>query len=309
MASARWLWRLAATLGALAAAAVVLATLSASRAVRLDGGAIDALLDACRTYLLPEPRVASIAVIALASLGVAVFVLGARALTRNLAALARFRRTVHLSGRLTICGRVVQVVADPVPRAFCAGWVRPRVYVSQGAIEQLQADELRAVVVHEDHHARRRDPLRLLVIAVLGEALFFMPVMRRLRERYAQLAEIAADEAATRAAGAQPLAGALMRFGESTVPGIVVGIAPERVDALLGEHPRWELSLSLLGAGLLSIGAIAAAALATASSMPANSISGSQLAAQACMLAMTLGPVLVGCWLLLTASRPLRAHR
>ena len=309
MASARWLWRLAATLGALAAAAVILATLSAIRAVRLDGGAIDALLDACRTYLLPQPRVASIAVVALASLGVAVFALAARAVARNLAALARFRRSAYVSARLTVGGRVVHVVDDPAALAFCAGWVRPRVYVSRGAIEQLSRDELRAVVAHEDHHARRRDPLRLLVIAVLGEALFFMPVMRRLRERYAQLAEVAADQAATRAAGAQPLAGALMRFGERSIPGIVVGIAPERVDALLGEHPRWQLSLTLLAAGVLSVAAIVAAALATAGSMPANAISGSQLAAQGCMLAMTLGPVLVGCWLLLTATRPRRAHR
>lgn len=309
MASARWLWRLAATLGALAAAAVGLATLSAARAVRLDGGAIGALLEACQTYLLPQPRVASIAAVVLASLGVTVFALGARALARNLAALSRFRRTVHVGGRVTVCGRVVHVVADPVPRAFCAGWVRPRVYVSQGAIEQLEADELRAVVAHEDHHARRRDPLRLLVIAVLSEALFFMPVMRRLRERYAQLAEVAADEAATRAAGTQPLAAALMRFGETSVPGAVVGIAPERVDALLGEPPRWELSLSLLGAAVVSVGALAAAALATAASMPAHSVSASQLAAQACMLAMTLGPVLVGCWLLLTFTRPQRARR
>ena len=164
------------------------------------------------------------------------------------------------------------------------------------------------MVAHEDHHARRRDPLRLLVIAVLGEALFFMPVMRRLRERYAQLAELAADEAATRAAGAQPLAAALLLFGESTMPGVVVGIAPERVDALLGRSPRWELPLSLLSAAIVSVAAISVTALATASSMPARAISASQLAAQACMLAMTVGPVLVGCAMLLAATRSLRAR-
>ena len=309
VASARWLWRLAATLGLLAAAAVTLASASALRAVHLDGGALATLLATCRSYLLPDLRVASIAVVALAGLGVAVLVLGARALARELTALARFRRGVRVSDRVRVGGRVVQVVADPVARAFCAGWMRPRVYVSQGAIDELEADELRAVVAHEDHHARRRDPLRLLVIAVLADALFFMPVMRRLRERYAQLAELDADEAARRAVGAQPLAAALMRFGETTVPGVVVGIAPERVDALLGQPPRWQLSLSLLSAAIVSVAAIAVTALATASSIPSDALSGSQLAAQACMLAMTLGPVLLGCTMLLGAARTLRARR
>ena len=309
MTSARWLWRLAAALGALAAAAVALAALSALRAVRLDGGAIDALLSACQSYLLPEPRAASVAVVALASLSATVCLLGARALIRQLAALRGFRRTVRVSGRAVSGDRTVWIVADPAPQAFCAGWLRPRVYVSEGALQQLAGDELRAVIAHEDHHARRRDPLRLLVIAILGEALFFMPVMRRLRERYAQLAELAADEAATRAAGTQPIAAALLRFGETAVPGVVVGIAPERVDALLGQPARWELSLSLLSAGVVSVAAISATALATASAMPADAISSSQLAAQACMLAMTVGPVLVGCSLLLTATRPLRARR
>ena len=105
------------------------------RAVRLDGGAIDALLDACRTYLLPQPRVASIAVVALASLGVAVFALGARALARNLVALARFRRTVHVSDRLTVRGRVVRSrpLVTVRPPAGAAPWFPERRVVDGGA--------------------------------------------------------------------------------------------------------------------------------------------------------------------------------
>ena len=88
MTSPLWLWRLAVALGAVAAGAIALAALSATRAVRLDDGALHALLDACRSYLLPQPRAASIAVVVLASLGVAVLALGARALLRELSALA-----------------------------------------------------------------------------------------------------------------------------------------------------------------------------------------------------------------------------
>ena len=57
MTSPLWLWRLAVALGAVAAGAIALAALSATRAVRLDDGALHALLDACRSYLLPEAPV------------------------------------------------------------------------------------------------------------------------------------------------------------------------------------------------------------------------------------------------------------
>ena len=55
----------------------------------------------------------------------------------------------------------VNVVNDSSPEAFCAGFLRPRVYVSRGAVELLTPDELRAVLQHEHHHWRMRDPLRL----------------------------------------------------------------------------------------------------------------------------------------------------
>src|SRR5206468_1717236 len=38
------------------------------------------------------------------------------------------------------------------PLAFCAGWLRPRVFVSRAAVERLSGAELRAVLAHEAHH-------------------------------------------------------------------------------------------------------------------------------------------------------------
>ena len=139
--------------------------------------------------------------------------------------------------------------------AFCAGWLRPRVYVSTAVLDRLSSAELRAVLAHEQHHGALRDPLRLAVSRVLCQALFFLPVLRPLHDRYADVAEISADAAALEASGGAPgpLASAMLAFG-ATPAGGVVGISPERVDVLLGEARRaWRLPRLLLVAALLTL--------------------------------------------------------
>jgi Zn-dependent protease with chaperone function len=104
--------------------------------------------------------------------------------------------------------------------AFCHGYLRPVVYVSHGLVEELSPDELRAVLAHEAEHARRRDPLRLLLGMALSRALFFLPVADEMRERAAVAAELTADNRAVREAGVPPLASALrkMILGETRQP-------------------------------------------------------------------------------------------
>src|SRR5262249_24318073 len=82
------------------------------------------------------------------------------------------------------------------PTALCAGLPRPRLYVTTAALEILSPTELEAVLAHEAHHRRRRDPLRLAVAQVLADALYFLPAVRRLAEHHALLTEIDADAAA-----------------------------------------------------------------------------------------------------------------
>ena len=96
--------------------------------------------------------------------------------------------------------------------AFCAGWLRPRVYVSTGVLGRLSDSELRAVLAHEQHHGALRDPLRLAVSRVLCQALFFLPVLRPLHDRSADVAELRADAAALEASNGAtaPLASPLL---------------------------------------------------------------------------------------------------
>ena len=132
---------------------------------------------------------------------------------------------------VAVGGVAVRVIADGRPRAFCHGLLRPQIFVSSGTLAALGHTELKALLAHERHHARRRDPLRFAVARVLGGALFFLPALPALLERYTDEAELAADEAALREGqNVAALAAALLAFDERGG-----GVHPARVDRLLGD--------------------------------------------------------------------------
>ena len=201
-------------------------------------------------FTYPTVNGAGALLLAIAALGAAAVTTAARASWRQRSGYRGFIGHIGPLKPLQIDPRV-KVIADPRPQAFCAGFLHPTVYVSQRTIELLTDAELEAVLAHEHHHRRVRDPLRLACGLILSEALFFVPVLRPLCDRYSDFAELSADRAAVRAsAGRQaPLASALLVFDESGPPG-VTGISPERVDSLQGRPVKWRLPLWLLVASI-----------------------------------------------------------
>lgn len=308
MGSARWLYRLGLALAAVALSALVLATGLALTSVDLRAPDLGALIAACRAALSPQLSWPALAVALLGSLSFATFALGVRSVARQGIQRRRYLRRLAVVDSLEVDGTTVFLFDDERPQAFCAQLVRPRIYLSTGALIALDDDELRAVLAHERHHQQRRDPLRLLVARALGDGLFFLPVLRRLRQRYAELAEMAADDAAVAATGNRSiLASALLRFGERADPQVVVGIAPERVDHLLGERARWELPASLLVGALVTLGGLMAIGAAAASSSTGAGMSLPFVVAQLCAVAITAAPAIFGAVLLIAATRRLRA--
>ena len=186
----------------------------------------------------PAANVAALVVVFLALLGFAVTVMTVLGAAREIAASFRFGRRMRASDPGLL--EDAFVFDDERPRAFCAGLVNPRIYISSGAVATLGGPALRAVMLHERHHARRRDPLRLATARVLGRALFFMPGLRELIRRQQALAELSADESAVNASeeNRSALASAMLSFSDNSQSGEVSGIDPARVDHLLGEPPR-----------------------------------------------------------------------
>jgi Zn-dependent protease with chaperone function len=217
----------------------------------------------------------------------------------------------HGGEEMRVAGEPCRLIESASPTAFCAGYLRPRIYLSRGAVEVLDADELRAVVAHERHHVRRRDPLRLLVARALAAALFFIPLLRRIAERYEAIGELAADEAAVRDLERRgPLASALLKFGAGpTTAAPVVAIAPERVDHLTGdpEAGRWLLPRSVAGRSALALAALGALLVLSWQAEPTPQLP--ILLSAGCMTAMVGGPIALAVGALVLSRRALLARR
>jgi Zn-dependent protease with chaperone function len=307
MRSAARIYRVQLALALLGAAAVALGAFVVLRAVDFSAPSADAMFAACRSLLIPDAGAGALLLLPLAGLALLSLTLGTRALVRQVRGKRRFLARLRIVRVADVAGAEVAVVESARPQAFCAGFLRPRIYLSTAAAA-LPGEHLKAIVAHERHHRRRRDPLRLLVARALSEALFFMPAVRRLTERYAALTELAADEAAVREHDRSTLAAALLSFGEARNPAVVVGVAPERIDHLLGRPPRWELPLSLLVGSAVAIGGLVGAAMTARALTSAAEINLPLLVAQSCMLVMLALPLLLVAAALIL-GRPLLRRR
>lgn len=307
MPKARGVICLLSTLALLGAGVTAVALFAAATSVQWELPSAAGIIEACRRFALPDLTALSVLTLALGSGAFAVLALAGRSVSRQLRASRRFPATLQITGPARSGRPRTLVFADEAPKAFCAGLLRPRIYVSTGAIAALADDELQAVLAHERHHARCRDPLRLLAARTAGDALFFLPAVRRLADRYAALAELAADRAAVDAGGGgrRSLAAALLAFDTATSPA-VVGIAPERVDSLLGDGPAWQLPLALMASALVVLTAIAVVAARVAEASAHTALDLPLLLADACMLAMATLPLALGAATLLSARRALR---
>ena len=144
------------------------------------------------------------------------------------------------------------------------------------------------MLAHEAHHRAQRDPLRLAVAQLLGDAL---PPVRRLARDHALATEVDADAAALRVAGgdAAPLASAMLRLAKA--PDGAVGIEAGRVDSLLGRPPGRALAIACaLGvlAALLLLALVALLAGRTAAGGATLALP--VLSRQPCIVALALLP-------------------
>lgn len=302
MRSARNLYRLNLGLATLGAVAAFAGSVVALQRIRLSFGSLHGWLRDCDRFLLPHLTADRLAVLALGVLGAVVLARGVRSAIGQLRAARRVLRAVTIVGEHELARQPVRIIAGDTAQAFCMGLLRPRIYISRGTVDRLAGPELAAVIAHEAHHVRRRDPLRIAVLAVIADALFFLPGLDRLKHRYQDLAELAADEAAVTAVkSTAPLAGALLQFDDGGLPG-TVGVAAERVDHLLGTPPRWEVPVSILAGTIAIVGGLFAVILLAASA-PRGYVSLGGLATQACMLTMAIAPIMMLASLALVGRR------
>lgn len=95
------------------------------------------------------------------------------------------------------------------PFAFCLGMVRPLVVVSSAVLATLDNEQVAAVLVHEAHHARGRDPAKVAVARALAKGFSFVPVCQDLAAHGQLTCEVLADGDARARVGLPALARAL----------------------------------------------------------------------------------------------------
>lgn len=121
----------------------------------------------------------------------------------------------------------LDLIQDARPYSFCYGLLQPRICVTTGLLKLLDDAELRALLLHERHHLRQRDPLRILISGVLSDAMRVLPIVPALLQRYRVAQEVTADQAAIAGCDSDvPLSSALLKLltaeGDPlTVPAVV----------------------------------------------------------------------------------------
>lgn len=171
----------------------------------------------------------------------------------------RLRTAVERTG----AARVVCVDAT-VDLAFCAGILRPQIFVARAAVDRLEQPELDAILLHERHHSQRRDPLRYAAFMALKDVCFYLPILAWIARYQRENAELAADRAAIAGVGRCPVARALVSLAAPSDPSPLAafdGCVDLRVAQVLGDPlpiRRPSRSLWLTSAvGVLSLAATA----------------------------------------------------
>ena len=207
------------------------------------GGGLSHLIGACVLRLRATYATPGGAMVAGLGLTLAGAVVARTALTAMTHLRATGRQALQHAQTARLVGRPepalgATLVDHPQPAAYCVAGRHPTVVLTTGAVQALDADQLAAVLAHERAHLTGRHH-RLIAMARIGrQVLPFVPLMRDADAQVARLAEMHADDAATRTCEPAPLATALviLAAGASPAPALAAAAtdAVQRIQRMLG---------------------------------------------------------------------------
>jgi Zn-dependent protease with chaperone function len=206
------------------------------------GGGLSHLIGACVLRLRATYATPGGAVVAGFGLTLAGAVVARTALTATTHLRAAGRQALQHAQTAQLVGHPepalgATLVDHPEPAAYCVAGRHPTVVLTTGAVQALNADQLAAVLAHERAHLTGRHH-RLIAMARIGrQVLPFVPLMRDADAQVARLAEMHADDAATRTCEPAPLATALviLAAGPSPAPALAAAAtdAVQRIQRML----------------------------------------------------------------------------
>ena len=191
------------------------------------------------------------------------FVLGS-VMARTIRSRARHRRLLNLLARESSQYPGTDLIEDTRPVAYCLPGRRPRIVMSDGAMQLLSSRQARAVIEHERGHAHEHHGLVMLPMVGLRKLFGWVPYARLAPVEIASLLEMSADDYSARRSDPVHLASALVLMATTgRVPNCAFGLAgnaiPRRVERLLLKSRNSKTTAVVTG---LIAGAIASAPLA-----------------------------------------------
>ncbi|MBT2759000.1 M56 family metallopeptidase [Mesobacillus foraminis] len=97
--------------------------------------------------------------------------------------------------------------------AFTTGIKNPVIVLSTSLVQMLEMEELEAVVEHETFHKNNRDPLKIFILHVIAQSLWFIPLTKWCYENFKIMSELMADEyAVTKMGSEMSLGSALLKL-------------------------------------------------------------------------------------------------
>jgi beta-lactamase regulating signal transducer with metallopeptidase domain len=90
---------------------------------------------------------------------------------------------------------------DKTPQAFCIGILKPQIFLSTELLKIMSRLELETIIIHEKQHLDNNDNFVLLILQVLKNTFFFLPIFRDIVDHYEIQNEIRADDLAIRKSG------------------------------------------------------------------------------------------------------------
>lgn len=105
---------------------------------------------------------------------------------------------------------------DDILYAFSTGYFKSEIYLSTGLVDRLSENELNAVLLHEKHHIKHKDNIKLSAILFMKDWFFFIPVFKTLSMLFHELIERKADKKVVKTLGKPlELARLLLRMSET----------------------------------------------------------------------------------------------
>jgi Zn-dependent protease with chaperone function len=126
-----------------------------------------------------------------------------RAYSRSLEKAPLPPRMNKLLKELSIKEHHVVLFAGGLSFAFTSGILCPKIFVSAELMKCLPDEEVKAVLLHEESHRRRKDCLRSMVIYFLSNLFFFIPLLRKINSALNKSSEFIADDFVVRSSISQ----------------------------------------------------------------------------------------------------------